>query len=78
MPALPVYLTENALPILRRGGSDATSDDQMVLLEILKRAPGMDAEGLKTCFIGLRMEYGDDALRAVRSGHVQFEAREAQ
>lgn len=75
MPVLPVYLTENALSILRRGGSDTTSDDQMVLLEILKRAPGMDAEGLKACFIGLRMEYGDDALRAVRSGHVQFKER---
>lgn len=71
-----VHLSTSAAAILRRGGHDSVSDDQMLLMELANRAPGMSQDDLRKCFIVCRMEYGDDALRAVRGGHVQFAKRE--
>lgn len=75
---LPVYLTPEASNIVRRGGSDAVSDDQMLLLEIASRAPGMSQADLQKCFVACLAQYGKDALRAIRSGHVQFAEREGE
>lgn len=63
--------------IVRKGGHDCQDDDGMLILEILKRAPGLSKDDLQTCFVALRTEYGDDALAAITSGHVQFEKRPA-
>lgn len=59
--------------IVRRGGHDDASDDDMLLLELMSHAPGMSQEEYKQCFIALRLEYGEDALQAIRSGYVKFE-----
>lgn len=59
--------------IVRRGGHDDSSDDDMLLLELAARAPGMSREEYQTCFVALRLEYGEDALHAIRSGYVKFE-----
>lgn len=61
--------------IVERGGADGQSDDDLLLLEIVKRAPGMKPEDLKACFVAILTEYGNDALDAIRSGHVRFEER---
>lgn len=62
---------------VRRGGDDLATDDDMILLEIVKRAPGLSQDELRACFIAILTEYGPDALRAIRTGHVQFEERPA-
>ena len=59
--------------IVRRGGDDLQSDDDMLFLELTKRAPGLSPEDHKRCFIALRVEFGEDALYAIRNGHVHFE-----
>lgn len=74
----PISLTPKALDAIKRGGADDVSDDQMLLAELVARAPGMSQHDLQQCFIALRMEYGEDALRAIRTGHVQFEKRKPQ
>lgn len=68
-------LSDKGERIVRRGGADGQSDDDMLLLEIAARAPGLSSEELERCFVAIRMEYGDDALDAIRTGHVKFEAR---
>ncbi|HSV24660.1 MAG TPA: hypothetical protein VLJ17_16730 [Xanthobacteraceae bacterium] len=68
-----VKLTSFGSSIVRRGGHDHQSDDDMLLLEIIKRAPGMAKDDLQRCFVAILEEYGADALAAVQSGHVQFE-----
>jgi len=68
----PKILTENGHRILSRGGADGVSDDDLLVLEILKRAPGMSQADLQTCFVEIRMEYGEDAVKAIKSGHVKF------
>ena len=70
-----VHLTAGASDILRRGGADNLSDDQMLLMELTKRAPGLSPEELRQCFVSCLLEYGDSALRAVREGYVQFKRR---
>lgn len=67
------YLTEKGHEIVKRGGHDAIDEDEMLLYEVLHRAPGMPVEELQNAFIAIKMEYGNDALKAIRSGHVQFE-----
>lgn len=74
----PQRLTEKGAHILRRGGADGLSDDDLLVLEIVKRAPGMSKTDVETCFVNIRMEYGEDALNAIQSGHVQFEERKPQ
>ena len=71
-------LTEKGARIVARGGAADQSDDDMLLLEIAARAPGMSKDDLALCFVNLRLEYGEDALRAIRTGHVQFEPRKPQ
>lgn len=68
-----IKLTDFGSRMLRRGGHDDQDDDGMLILEIAKRAPGLSKEDLQTCFIAIRTEYGEHALRAIQSGHVQFE-----
>ncbi len=68
-------LSEKGKTITRKGGADGQSDDDMLLLELVKRAPALSQEDLQRCFVALRMEYGTDALDALRSGHVKFEER---
>ena len=58
--------------ILRKGGHDDASDDDMLIMEIAKRAPGLSKDDLEEIFVNARLEYGEDALRAVQSGHMQF------
>lgn len=73
-----IHLTPQAQEIVAKGGDDDISDDQMLLMEIAKRAPGMLPDELQRCFIAIRMEYGEESLRAIRTGHVQFEERKPQ
>jgi hypothetical protein len=61
--------------IVRRGGHDDTSDDDLLLMELMARAPGMTQEECGRCFVDLRLQYGEDALRAIRSGAVTFKER---
>lgn len=70
-----IVLADRGKQIVRRGGADALSDDDMLLLELTKRAPGLSKDDLQSCFVALRMEYGADALAAIRTGHVRFEER---
>ena len=78
MSSDPKVLTEKGARIVVRGGADGQSDDDMLLLEIAARAPGMSKDDLALCFVNLRIEYGEDALRAIRTGHVQFSPRKPQ
>jgi hypothetical protein len=74
----PQRLTEKGARIISRGGADGVDEEGMIILEILKRAPGMSKADLQTCFVALRMEYGENALEAIQSGHVQIEPRKPQ
>lgn len=71
-----VYLTDDGARVVHRGGDDAVNGEEMVLLEIVHRAPGMTRDDLQSCFIAIMQQYGADALKAIRSGHVKFEKRE--
>lgn len=66
-------LTDFGSSIVRKGGHDDVSNDDLLFLELVKRAPGLSFDDLQKCFVALLNEYGDDALAAIRSGHVQFE-----
>lgn len=68
-----IVLNDKGQQIVRRGGADDQSDDDLLLLELIARAPNMSQEAYEQCFVSLRMEYGNDALRAIRSGEVKFE-----
>lgn len=68
-----ISLADKGQRIVRRGGADGQTDDDMLLLELTARAPGMSKEDLSRCFVALRMEYGVDALDAIRTGHVKFQ-----
>lgn len=68
-------LADKGKQIVRRGGDDSVDDDELLLIELVSRAPGLSEEDLQRCFVALRMEYGNDALAAIRSGHVKFEER---
>lgn len=59
--------------ILRRGGHDDASNDDLLFLELVKRAPGLSKEDYGRLFVAIMEEYGENALAAIRSGHVQFE-----
>ena len=66
--------------IVRRGGDKSLdkvdpqeADDAMLSMEIMARAPNMLPEDYQDAFIALRMEYGKDALDAIRKGYVKFE-----
>lgn len=74
----PLRLTDKGARIISRGGADGLSDDDLLVLEIAERAPGMSREDLLKCFVSCRLEYGEDALRAIQSGHVKFEVRKPQ
>jgi hypothetical protein len=74
----PQRLTEKGTRILARGGDDTMDEEGMIILEILKRAPGMSKADLQACFVALRMEYGENTLDAIQSGHVKFEERKPQ
>lgn len=69
-------LADKGQRIVRRGGADNQSDDDMLLLELTSRAPGLDRSDLEKLFVALRMEYGPDALDAIQAGHVHFELRQ--
>lgn len=58
--------------IVRRGGDDKFDDDGLLIAEIMQRAPGMSLTDYQQTFIALRVEYGEEALRAVQTGHVSF------
>lgn len=73
-----LYLSADGERIVKRGGADGLDDDEMLLYEILHRAPGMKPQDLHDCFVSLGVEYGADALHAIRSGHVRFEKRKPQ
>lgn len=70
-------LADKGKTIVRKGGADGQSNDDLLLLEIVKRAPALSQRDLQKCFIAIRMEYGDDALAAITSGAVRFEERPA-
>lgn len=59
--------------IVKHGGADHLTDDEMLFLEVVKRAPGMSIQDVREMLIALRVQYGQDALRAIKTGHVQFE-----
>lgn len=75
---LPKVLTEKGAAIVKRGGADGVTDDDLLVLEIAARAPGLSQQDLAQCFVNIRLEYGEDALRAIKSGHVKFEPRKPQ
>lgn len=62
---------------VRRGGDDLSTEDDILLREIVARAPGLSQDDLRSCFIAILTEFGADALYAIRNGHVQFEERPA-
>lgn len=66
-------LTPFGAGIVRRGGHDDQSDDDMLVIELIAAAPGMSRDDLQACFVAMRLEYGEDARRALATGHVQFE-----
>lgn len=66
-------LTERGKEIVRRGGHDDATQDDLLFLEILNRAPGLTPDDHERVFVALLEAYGEDALKAVQSGHVQFE-----
>ncbi len=70
-------LSDLGQKIVRKGGHDDQDSDGQLILEILKRAPGLSKRDLEACFISIRTEYGEDALAAITSGHVRFEERPA-
>lgn len=70
-------LTPFGKRVVQRGGADGYADDDLLLLELIAKAPGLDRSDLERCFVALRMEYGEEALRAIKSGHVAFEERPA-
>lgn len=74
----PKVLTPKGEKIVKRGGADGKSDDDMLVLEIAAKAPGMSPDDLAACFIAIRMEFGEDGRRALREGHVRFEPRKPQ
>lgn len=69
-----LHLSDAGKKIVRRGGGEA-DDDAMVIMELMQRAPGQTLADYQTLFVALRMECGDDALYALRNGHVTFEER---
>lgn len=71
-------LSDKGKTITRKGGANGQSDDDLLILEIVKRAPALSKEDLRQCFIAIRMEYGADALGAIRTGHIHFEERPSQ
>lgn len=74
----PKVLSEKGRQILARGGADNQSDDDMLVLEIAAKMPGMSQADLAKVFVNLRLEYGEEARRALADGHVQIEARKPQ
>lgn len=63
--------------IVRRGGANGVDDDGMLIHEIAHRAPGLDLDDLEAVFVAIMVEYGEDALFAIRNGYVQFEVERA-
>lgn len=68
-----IILSDKGAKNFKRGGAPADTSDDMLLREIVARAPGMEAEDYQICFVRLMEEYGEDALEAIRTGHVRFE-----
>jgi hypothetical protein len=75
---MPLRLNRFGQDILSHGGHDDVSDDDLLLMELIQRAPGMSRDDYQRCFVALREEFGEDALRAIQTGHVKFEERAAQ
>lgn len=71
----PQVLTEKGRKIVARGGADGQTDDDLLVLEIAQLCPGAPVADLQAIFVALRTEYGEDALRAIRTGHVKIEPR---
>ena len=65
----PKVLTDKGKRIVNHGGRDGLSDDDMLILEMTSRAPGMSQHEMALCFVNLRLAYGEEALRAIRTGH---------
>lgn len=74
----PKTLTDKGAQIVRRGGADGQSDDDILILEILDKMPGISANDCKSFFVALRLEFGEDARYALKNGHVSFEKRKPQ
>lgn len=77
---MPIKLNHAGQKIVKRGGDkrfdrldEQEADDAMLIMEIIARAPNMEPGDYQDAFVALRMEYGTDALDAIRTGHVQFE-----
>lgn len=71
----PKVLSEKGRTILARGGADGQTDDDMLVLEIAAKMPGMAQADLAKVFVNLRLEYGEEARRALADGHMQIEPR---
>lgn len=71
----PKVLSEKGRNILARGGADGQTDDDMLVLELVAKMPGLSQQDLALVFVNLRNEYGEDARRALADGHVQIEPR---
>lgn len=63
--------------IVRRGGRDDQFPDDMLFLELLKRAPGLSKAEYQRCYVDIMLTYGEDSLFAIRNGYVKFEERPA-
>lgn len=74
----PKVLSDKGRAILARGGADGMTDDDLLLLEIAAKMPGMPQADLARVFVSLRLEYGEDARRALADGAVQIEPRKPQ
>lgn len=70
-----IHLNDAGRRVVDRGGQDGISDETMLLLEIIKRAPGMNQDDLRMCFVSAMEQYGTDALKAIQTGHIKFQAR---
>lgn len=65
-------LNDDGKSIVRRGGHDSFSDDSMLIAELIDRMPGMSFKEYEAAFVLVRETYGEDALKALRTGAVQI------
>lgn len=85
MPRLPitispvhgVTLSEFGKSIVRKGGHDDQDDDGMLILELAQRLPGLSVGDLQKVFVAMRVQYGEEALQALREGYVVIEEARA-
>lgn len=76
-----LHLNDAGRRLVARGGDaqvnpdNPEDDDAMVIMELMSRAPGCTEAQYVDLFVNLRLEYGKNALDALRKGYVEFRER---